>query len=262
MGKQPYIPIYIGDWEQDTNCLSLEAEGACLKIVFKCWKNQGIFMTNVDSICRLLKIDRIKFAAILLELKTNHIFDIAEREDGAILFTSRRVVRDLDISAKRKVSGSKGGSKTKANNTAKTKQITDNENDNAFEDESDNGFKIGGKGERVPETELADYELWTQSIIDNSDAQWEPMYMNSRLQLPMGRYIGLIEDHLSLLARYPKMRPSNQQAFRYSLIKHLRDNKDKPVQNGTVNGTNKTANHVGGLAADWEERHGNKSGGG
>ncbi len=148
MGKQPYIPIYIGDWEQDTNCLSLEAEGACLKIVFKCWKNQGIFMTNIESVCRLLKISEQKFASVLLELKTNQIFDITEREDGAILFTSRRVVRDLEISAKRKVSGSKGGSKkvanTLANHVAKPKQNPEYEYDNENDIESKKILKSGG----------------------------------------------------------------------------------------------------------------------
>jgi hypothetical protein len=31
-GKEPYIPLYIGDWEKDTNMLSLEAEGGCCEV--------------------------------------------------------------------------------------------------------------------------------------------------------------------------------------------------------------------------------------
>lgn len=135
MGKQPYIPLYIGDWEQDTNCISLEAEAAVLKIVFKCWKNKGIFVTNIDSLCRLWKVDQQKFATILLELKTNNIFDIHEREDGHLLFTSRRIVRDLEISAKKAISGSKGGSKTSSKRAANEQQNHDNDIDNDIESE-------------------------------------------------------------------------------------------------------------------------------
>lgn len=137
MGKQPYIPLYIGDWEQDTNCLSLEAEGAWLKIVFKCWKNQGVFMASIDSICRLLKVDAQKFANILLELKTNNICDIQEREDGTILFISRRITREVEISRKRADSGSKGGSKKQANSVAKNKQIPEYEYESEVDNESD-----------------------------------------------------------------------------------------------------------------------------
>lgn len=125
-----------------------------------------------------------------------------------------------------------------------------------------------GKGEdkgqgqgpaKIIETDLADFELWTTAIVDNSDHLWEPMYMNSGIQLSAGKYIGLVEDHLQLLARYPKMRPSNQQAFRYSLLKHIKENKDKQITNGAVNGTNKTASHGDSLVQDFAERHGPKA---
>lgn len=163
MGKQPYIPLYIGDWEQDTNCLSLEAEGACLKIVFKCWKNKGIFMTNVDSLCRLLKVDHQKFATILLELKTNNIFDLHEREDGCMLFTSRRIVRDIEISSKRAVSGSKGGSKSQAKRVAKPKQNLDIDNDNEIESIIEIGVKtekwVGVKTKYAGEKPKRIYDL-------------------------------------------------------------------------------------------------------
>lgn len=149
MGRQPYIPVYIGDWEQDTNCLSIEAEGAWLKIVFKCWKNKGIFLTDVDSCARLWKVDRQKFASILLELKRNDIGKIEEREDGSILFISRRLVKHFEISAKKADSGSKGGSKKQANrvanNIAKPKQTLEYEYGNEIENEDERKGGAGGK---------------------------------------------------------------------------------------------------------------------
>lgn len=139
MGKQPYIPLYIGDWEQDTNCLSLEAEGAWLKVVFKCWKNGGKFATNQESLCNLWKVSPQKFASILLELKTNNICDFEPRGDGSIVFVSRRLVREAEISLKRASSGSKGGSKTQA----KLKQNPDSDNDNEVDIEVENTNKTG-----------------------------------------------------------------------------------------------------------------------
>lgn len=133
MAKQPYIPLYIGDWEQDTNCLSIEAEGAWLKVVFKCWKNAGVFTCTTAGLARLCKVDCLKFASILLEWKMNDICEIQESEDGIITITSRRIKREAQISAVRADSGSKGGSKTqakcKAKPQAKTKQIPDIDNE-------------------------------------------------------------------------------------------------------------------------------------
>jgi len=257
MGKQPYIPLYIGDWEQDTNCLSIEAEGAWLKIVFKCWKNKGIFMTNIDSVCNLWRVDKQKAASILLELKNNNVGVIERREDGGILFTSPRIVRDFKEKAEKAAFGRKGGEKTQAkikNSLSKSKAgaLADSEYEYDTESESESERKIGGKGERT--ADLPEYELWTQAIKDNSDHTWEPMYMNSGLKLQTGRYLGLIEDHLQLLARYPKMRPPNQQAFRHSLLKHIKENRDKQVQNGTA--TNKNQQHVRSLVEDYAQRYG------
>jgi hypothetical protein len=120
------------------------------------------------------------------------------------------------------------------------------------------------KNEIPAETDLAEYELWTQAIIDNSDPTWEPMFMNSQVRLPLGKYIGLVEAHLSLLARYPKMRPQTQQAFRHSLLGYIKENKDKQVANGAVKGSNanKTTNHTASLIDDFKKRHGGSTGGG
>jgi hypothetical protein len=56
------------------------------------------------------------------------------------------------------------------------------------------------------------------------------------------------------LSRYPKMRPPNQQAFRQSCIKHIRENYKKPI-NGKVNG-NPNLTHSANLAEDFARRHG------
>jgi uncharacterized protein YdaU (DUF1376 family) len=140
MGKQPYIPLYMGDWIQDTDCLSIAAEGAWLRIVFKCWKNNGMFSATMDVFARVCKVSTPEFASILLEWETNNICDIIKGDNGIITVLSRRIRRDKEISASKSENGSKGGSKTqanrKANNQAKAEQKPeyDNEIENATED--------------------------------------------------------------------------------------------------------------------------------
>lgn len=140
-GKQPYIPLYIGDWLQDTDCLSIQAEGAWLRIVFKCWKNKGTFAATADVFARLCKVDQQNFASILLEWKINNICDITEDAAGLITIVSRRIQREKEISTIRSENGSKGGSKTqakgKANKQAKTKQTPDNDIDIEYEIKKD-----------------------------------------------------------------------------------------------------------------------------
>lgn len=137
-GKQPYIPLYIGDWEQDTNCLSIEAEGAWLKVVFKCWKSNGIFTASEEVFARLCKVSVEKFASILLEWQQNRICEIVSAPGGQIQITSRRIKREKEISEVRSEIGSKGGSKTQANskakNEAKVKQTPEYENENESPD--------------------------------------------------------------------------------------------------------------------------------
>ena len=77
-----------------------------------------------------------------------------------------------------------------------------------------------------PTTNFTDYELWTQSIIDHNDPMFEQMLLGEKLK-PNGSLEKLARSHLELLARYPAMRPQSQQLFRYSALKHVRENIEK-----------------------------------
>lgn len=133
MPKQPYIPLYLGDWIQDTDCLTITAEGAWLRVVFKCWKNNGMFSATPEVFARVCKVDELVFASILLEWETNDICDIIRGDKGIITVLSRRIRRDKEISRTKSENGSKGGSKTQANRKAKSEQIPDNDIDNEIE---------------------------------------------------------------------------------------------------------------------------------
>jgi hypothetical protein len=98
MAQVPYIPLYIGDWEQDTNCISLQAEAAWLKIVFKMFRNDksGVYKTSTKSLQNLWKTDTNGVHDILNELIENNICDIEACE--LITFRNRRMIREKEIS--------------------------------------------------------------------------------------------------------------------------------------------------------------------
>ncbi len=146
MGKQPYIPIYIGDWEQDTNCISLETEGALLKLIFKLWKadNKGRLLISFNQLSILLKNTPEKCRKIVSELAENGILNVEFRGENDVFFESRRMIRDMAKSLIYSENGAKGGRPLKANkkqtkskSKAKTKPFTEYDSDNEYDNESD-----------------------------------------------------------------------------------------------------------------------------
>lgn len=152
MAKQPYIPLYIGDWEQDTNCITAMAEFALLKLTFKLFKaiNKGVFETNLRSLTLLFKSNQQETKEILSELIENHILEIEIKNDTEILIKSRRMIREAIISdvrsevgktgvdAKRKQNVSKKNKHKNLASTdtqAKPKQIHDIDNDSVIDNE-------------------------------------------------------------------------------------------------------------------------------
>lgn len=98
-GKQPYIPIYIGDWEQDTNLLSLEAEAGWLKIVFKMWKNgkTGVYKISTKALQNLWRKSAQETEEIVQEFRDANTCEITYN-DGKYTFKNRRMVRQHEIS--------------------------------------------------------------------------------------------------------------------------------------------------------------------
>lgn len=144
-GKQPYIPLYIGDWEQDVNSISLEAEGALLKLVLKLWKSstKGEVEISFNQLSILLKKTQEIALKILKELHENDVLNIEFLPNDKAKIQSRRMLKDASKSAIAKENGSKGGRGKKANQKptesylkAKQKLFTENDIDNEYENES------------------------------------------------------------------------------------------------------------------------------
>lgn len=157
MAKIPYIPLYIGDWEQDTNCISLEAEGALLKIIFKLWKadDKGRLLIGFNQLSILLKNSPENCRKIVSELAENGILNVEFRAENSVFFESRRMLKDIAKSLAMSENGRQGGRPKKANQKqtksqpkAKEKPNADNEYENDIDNESVNGNKKGGTGEK------------------------------------------------------------------------------------------------------------------
>jgi uncharacterized protein YdaU (DUF1376 family) len=260
MGKQPYIPLYIGDWEQDTNCLSLEAEGAWLKVVFKCWKNAGTFAATEDAFARLCKVDVKKFASILLEWQQNKICDITAAPDGLLTITSRRLKREAQISAKRSDSGSKGGSKTQANSKAKTKQNPEYEIEYENEVESENEKE--DQVEKPIEVLSKIVAMQTHSEPLPGALVWDDEMYREKL-LRLARSHGITYDLKNLLDRWEgwyvnKFAWENKtlQEMRLSFESWIKDPKSK-INNDTVTkAATKQQRNTSSLVAGFAARHG------
>jgi uncharacterized protein YdaU (DUF1376 family) len=135
MAKVPYIPLYIGDWEQDTNCLSLKAEAAWLKIIFKMWKNDksGIYKTPTKALQNLWKCSAADISEIISELIENDICNIEEIEGGAgFIFKNRRMIKAKKISRTRSEAVQ---SRYKPSTNTSTKTIQNAEYDNEYDNE-------------------------------------------------------------------------------------------------------------------------------
>ncbi len=78
-----------------------------------------------------------------------------------------------------------------------------------------------GKGqEDAPD--FSDYERWTKDIVSGNDWAFTDKVKNMQITVN-GSLETVATSHLALLAKYPKMQPSDQNKFRISLIGHIQE---------------------------------------
>lgn len=254
MSKQPYIPLYIGDWEQDVNGLSIEAEGAWLKIIFKCWRNEGSFTATPEIMARVCKVTPEKFVSILLEWEIGNICEITRHENGLLTLTNRRMKRDIEISAKRAVSGKKGmANRYQNDNKLSNKTVTNTQQNTEYEYDIDNESKkiegVQGKKEE-PEIDILSEE--SLSAIFN-DRYLEPL----PLAFPGVDILSELEKFKAKIRGAPEQYRHHQSsgisnAFLYQLRQIRPERK-------YATGKDKSTEHVIGLVEGFKRRHGSTS---
>lgn len=98
-----------------------------------------------------------------------------------------------------------------------------------------NGNVIEDKKGVQGETDFSDYERWTDDAISGNDHLFTNMLRGLKTH-PRDQLPDLARSHLALLAKYPKMKPSDQNRFRISLIDHIA----KELKNGNQNRNTKS----------------------
>lgn len=161
MSKKPYIPLYVGDWVKDTDCISLEAEGALLKLVFKMWesKTPGSVTIRFSQIAILFKKSEEIARKIVQELKENDILDIEFIGENEVKIESRRMIREFYKSLTNSENGKKGGrpksekqkkeKRIKSEHKANIKRNADNDIDIEYDNDIENKNEKGGVGEKT-----------------------------------------------------------------------------------------------------------------
>ncbi len=175
----PNIPIYIGDWERDCNVLSLQAEMAWMKIIFKMHLSgkQSRYKVSAKGLQRLWKSNANEVQEIIQELQFEEIGEITEIKGGYEFF-SRRLEKENNISEVRSKAAKNRWNKDSSNaNLKQTKskkvQNTDIDNDNDIENESKNEKGGAGGKKKTSEIEVVDHEVVFPFETETFKTQWQ-----------------------------------------------------------------------------------------
>lgn len=214
MSKDPAFLFYTGDFIAGIQDLTFEERGQYITLL--CLQHQKGHLSD-----KLIKLSVGNATADVMA---------KFRQDSAGLWFNHRLDEEI---AKRKAHGEKqreraleGWKKRKTEATSSKSSSTGNAVALPLEDETII---------RIEDENLNEYKKWTDQILDNNDAQFETLLFNERWVIDIKLFDHLVRDHLGLLHRYPNMRPKGQQSFRQSLLKHIRENKDKSNGKGTSN---------------------------
>jgi uncharacterized protein YdaU (DUF1376 family) len=209
MAKDPAFLFYTGDWLQGTMGMSFEEKGAYLELL--------VFQFNVGKFS-------LAQAKQVLSICSASVFEkvIQKFDTDGTFFWKQRLTDEIERRKK--------FSESRRNNAKSLKKTTldTKKSGEAY------AKHMETETETITETEiLTEYENWTKQIIEGNDQYFEQMFMKEAIpQSPNIQF--WIMDHRDLLNRYPKMRPPNQNAFRKSCIKHIRENYKKEP-NGKLN---------------------------
>jgi uncharacterized protein YdaU (DUF1376 family) len=144
VGKQPYIPFYIGDYIKATRILPLAVRGAWVDLILNMWENpvRGELTGTYEDFSRMMSCteEEARFAINLLMQKKTA--DITLHSDGTVTIVSRRMKRDCDISSKRADSAKKRWDKEVSKDLAYAKNIQKHEYENEYESENEIVFGL------------------------------------------------------------------------------------------------------------------------
>lgn len=239
MAKDPRFNFYVDNWIGGTEGFTLEQEGAYLALILMQTK-VGRF-THQQAHDKLMQKTRGNAAAcaelwnfLMPKFSTDGTTYWSDRLEAEINKSRLHSQKQSERAKKRFLNPQEKGGTHSGNAAAHAAVLPDNRT----------GIGIGSRNKtkgvqgETDKPDFTDYELWTAQVIDHTDALFEQMLMGEQLK-PNGSLATLARSHLELLGRYSKtMQPQSQQTFRYSLLRHVKENltetkkhRDKPTPN-------------------------------
>lgn len=217
------MPLMMGDWIRGTRGMKADVKGVYIGLLIHQYDN-GFIPDDLEE----LALIEPEVGKVWVKLK--HKFP--EISPGKLQNKKLEEVRNFW--QKQSKNGSKGGRPKKNNPKQNPKHNPDDNPKSNPKHNHHNDIDIDiDIGIDTDSELLENYEKWTVAILEGNDQFFEQMFIKE--SIPPGDHIQhWILDHRDLLNRYPKMRPPNQNAFRKSCIKHIRENYKKPI-NGTAN---------------------------
>lgn len=237
MAKDPAFLFYPGDWLGGTIGMSFEEKGAYMELLMMQF-TRGHMTTDMihHTVGQLWVKLQVKFVQDEHGLWYNPRLD-AEKAKRQKFVESRK-------------NNKKGTNQHKTTNHTVGHMTSHMENENRNE----NVIEIQ-KGVQGEEPEFADYQSWTDDIIAGNDWHFTGLLKNV-VGSVNGHLKEYAQSHLSMLSRYPKMKPPDLPRFRQSLIGHI--NEKLKQENVTTTGqtTNRKQQHARNLAADYVKTYG------
>lgn len=107
--KQPYIPLYVGDYIKDTRKLTLELRGFWMDLIVFAWDVKGILILDVEDLTRMIGVDKGMVIQSLKSLGEKDVCDVEFQGTDKVKITVRWIVRHLAKSSKMTEIGKLGG---------------------------------------------------------------------------------------------------------------------------------------------------------
>lgn len=230
--QKVYMPLMIGDWLKGTRGMKAQVRGVYINLLLYQWDN-GFIPADMET----LSLIDPEVGSVWVAIKNK----FEEFEPGKL-----RNLKNDEVKAfwsKQRKNGEKGGHKKISNPNVPPTHNPETNPNRGLHIDPDLDIELNIKG-----ADFQNYQKWTDQILDDNDPGFQSMFMNEGLTISAENFTHLVRDHLDLLGRYPNMKPPDQQRFRGSCMKHIRENYKKlNVKNGTHKNSN--TEHIASLAA-------------
>jgi hypothetical protein len=232
MAKDPRFNFYPDNWSGGTKRMNFEQKGAYMELLllnFYCFSDGLQGFTESEAIKSLA--NATGYAELWNFLKPKF------KTDGTH-YWSERMQKEFYKAKKHSEKQTERANKRWKGETANAVALPvngsgiGNGNGIVYEDKGVQGEKKQTPPPSTPKPEtLADFEWWTEQVITGNDVEFINLVRNHSIGLN-GQLERLARDHLALASRHGwHEKTKNQAGFRYSLLKHLKENlEDKQSQ--------------------------------